>query len=99
MNTTNTIFDKLDSDWCIEQAQWIVKNLPLTESINNSGKFYHTYRCWHLHKSSEVPIIKKMNRMIEDQSKQFKKIYNRSPKTDFFILAYTVDDSKEMCMA
>jgi len=98
MNPTHTIFNKLNPDWCLEQAQWIVKNIPMTESSNSSGKFFHTYRCWHLHKTSEIPIIKEMNRLIEEQSKQFEEIYNRAPKTDFFILAHTIDDSKEMCV-
>ena len=98
MNPTHTIFDKLNPDWCLEQAQWIIKNIPMTESSNSSGKFYHTYRCWHIHKTSEIPLIKEMNRLIEEQSKQFEEIYKRKSEIHFINLAHTVDDSKEMCV-
>ena len=95
---THTIFDKLDPDWCLEQAQWIIDNLPMTETSNSSGKFYHNYRCWHFFKDSEVPLIKEMVRLIQEQAKQFEEIYRRVPIPNFFVLAHTIDDSKEMCV-
>ena len=95
---THTIFDKLDPDWCLEQAQWIVNNLPMTETSNSSGKFYHNYRCWHFFKDSEVPIVKEMVRLIQEQAKQFEEIYRRVPIPNFFVLAHTIDDSEEMCV-
>lgn len=93
---THTIFDKLESNWCLEECKQIVQNFPMTESSNSSGKFYHTYKCWHFHKTSQVPIIKTFAENILKHSEEFEKIYNKPLNIDFIVLAYTSNNSEEM---
>jgi hypothetical protein len=93
---THTIFESLDASWCLDECKKIVKDFPMTESSNSSGKFYHTYKCWHFHKSSNVPIIKKFSESIMMHKTKFEEVYNKELNIDFIVLAYTSDNSEEM---
>jgi hypothetical protein len=93
---THTVFEKLDAEWCLTQCKQIIQTFPITESSNSSGKFFHTYKSWHFHKTSEIPIIKKFSELIMSHQDKFEKIYNKALNIDFIMLAYTEDNSKEM---
>jgi|TARA_R110000868_G_scaffold385262_2_gene653058 hypothetical protein len=93
---THTIFDSFDSQWCLDQCQQIINDFPMTESSNISGKFFHTYKTWHFHKTSQIPIIKEFNNVVEKHKHQFEKVYNKPLEIDWVVLAYTSDDSEEM---
>ena len=93
---THNTFGKLDAQWCLEQCKYIVNELPRTEKSNASGKFFNTYEQWKFHKSSNLPIMKKFREELEKHLPEWEKIYNRKPRIDFFILAYTKDSSKEI---
>ena len=95
---THKVFAELDPKWCLEQARWIVDNIPMTETSNSSGKFHHNYRCWHFHKTSEVPLIASMVHLIEKHSSEFEEAFGHAPIPNFFVLAQTLDDSEEMCV-
>ena len=93
---THTIFDSIDPDWCLSECRKIISDLPMTESSNISGKFFHTYKTWHFHKTSQLPIIKAFVEFTEKHREEFEKIYNKPLEIDWIVLAYTSDDSEEM---
>ena len=93
-----TIFDQLDEEWCLSQCREIIDKFPMTEKGNASGKFYDNYFCWHFHKTSQVPIVKKFVEIIEANIDNFKGIYNRDCVPTWISVAYTVDDSKDICV-
>ena len=93
---THTIFDKFDPKWCLEQCKYIINNFPMTESSNISGKFFHTYKTWHFHKTSQLPIIKEFTQVVDKHAVEFEKIYQKPLEVDWIVLAYTSDDSEEM---
>lgn len=98
MQPVYTIFDNLDPEWCLEQCRWVTENFPMTEKGNGSGKFHDNYFCWHFHKTSEVPIVKKFVEVMEANVDKFKDIYERDCIPNWISIAYTVDDSKEICV-
>lgn len=93
-----TIFDELDPEWCLQQCKEVIKEFPMTEKGNGSGKFHDNYFCWHFHKTSEVPIVKKFIEIIENNVDKFEEIYGRKCIPNWVSIAYTVDDSKEICV-
>lgn len=95
---THIIVAKLDADWCKAQAKHIIDNLPMSETSNASGKFFHNYQCWHFDKSSELPLISNVNQIIEDNTKKFQTVFDRTPITNFAVMSYVEDSSEEMCV-
>jgi hypothetical protein len=93
-----TIFDKLDPEWCLDQCREIIEKFPMTEKGNASGKFHDNYFCWHFHRDSQVPIVKKFIEIIDANKEKFEEIYGRECNAQWVSIAYTVDDSKEICV-
>lgn len=97
-NPTHIIVDKLDSDWCMSKAEEIIKDIPMSESSNASGKFFHNYKCWHFFKDTSLELIKEVNKIIEENAERFEKVFDRYPISNFAVLSVVDDASEEMCV-
>lgn len=93
-----TLFDQLDSEWCLDQAKWIIENIPITEYGNASGKFYKNYKTWQFYKDSSIPLVKEVLRVIEENNSKFQKIYGNIPVPNFLVLNQVDDSAEEMCV-
>lgn len=95
---SHSVFKTLDPQWCRSQCEWIIDTFPLTETSNSSGKFYHNYRTWHFHKSSELSLVKRFITECENIKPQFEKIYAKPLDLHFVVIAETLDDSQDSCV-
>jgi len=85
---THKRFGKMDLEFCMEQAHWIMKNIPVSEQTE-------LRRVWRFHKDSAVPLIQEAQLHINKVTKAFEETYRRSPSTTFFILTETLKDSDD----
>ncbi len=93
---THMIFSQsVDPEWALNEARWIVDNLPPSDYANASGKFFKNYIQWSFHKTSSQPLIKKFAEILEASKEEFRKIYNRNLDFEFIYLAYVKDIAQE----
>ncbi len=92
--------DRIDSDFALQQAQWIKKHFdpyPLSTAYSkDSGRFYSNYKNYYFHKSSDIPLIQHCIKILNTHKDVFEKLYNRPMQIDWVYLAYTKDSSEEM---
>lgn len=85
---TNKKFGKLDPEFCMEQAHWIIKNIPCFEQDDIA-------RVWRFHVDSEVPLLREAAEHIKKCATGFDKVFRRSPKVTFFVFTETLKDREE----
>lgn len=85
---THKKFGKLDPEFCIDQAHWIMKNIPCMEQGEIS-------RVWRFHRSSELPLIREALKHIEKCAVGFDKVFGRTPNPTFFVFTETLKDREE----
>jgi len=85
---TDKKFGAIDPEFCLDQAHWIIKNIPVCQETEFA-------KVWRFHKESEVPLIREARQHIEKVAKGFEDVYKRYPHTEFFVFTETVKDKPD----
>lgn len=91
-------FTKIDSNWCLAQAQHIVRSFSVTQSGSSSGKFYDNYNQYLFHIESEHPLISRVRELIIEHQFSFEQVYKRPLKTEWVYLSCVKSGTGPICI-